>query len=144
MRSFSDVKYKGMDLTKGNFNDHVESFILWWSFWPSGYHCLDPKNITTIAVTAFLVVFQPELRKSLNRLGSQNLLSGILLRMTERVVRNLEDRTVINFVQSATFETKENRALIYHWERGTLKEIERPVFEISGLVKQSQLLHQYF
>ena len=36
------------------------------------------KNITTIAVTAFLVVFQPELRKALEQLGSQNLLSGIL------------------------------------------------------------------
>ena len=34
------------------------------------------KNITTIAVTAFLVVFQPELRKALEQLGSQNLLSG--------------------------------------------------------------------
>ena len=36
------------------------------------------KNITAIAVTAFLVVFQPELRKALEQLGSQNLLSGIL------------------------------------------------------------------
>lgn len=53
-----------MDLTEGTFNDHGIC------------HCGGPlrldtivwilKNITTIAVTAFLVVFQPELRKALN------------------------------------------------------------------------------
>jgi len=33
------------------------------------------KNITTIAVTAFLVVFQPELRKALEQLGKTKVVS---------------------------------------------------------------------
>ena len=53
------------------------------------------KNITTIAVTAFLVVFQPELRKALEQLGSQNLL--FWLRMTERAVRNLMTAQSMNW-----------------------------------------------
>ena len=36
------------------------------------------ENTTTIAVTALLVIFQPELRKALEQLGSRNILSNIL------------------------------------------------------------------
>ena len=36
------------------------------------------KNITAIAVTALLVVFQPELRKALEQLGSQNIITNFL------------------------------------------------------------------
>ena len=47
------------------------------------------KNITAIAVTAFLVVFQPELRKALEQLGSQNLLSGILAQDDGKISQEL-------------------------------------------------------
>ena len=47
------------------------------------------KNITAIAVTAFLVVFQPELRKALEQLGSQNLLSGILAQDDGKISQDL-------------------------------------------------------
>ena len=36
------------------------------------------ENAATIAVTALLVIFQPELRKALEQLGSHNILSNIL------------------------------------------------------------------
>ena len=53
------------------------------------------KNITTIAVTAFLVVFQPELRKALEQLGSQNLLSGILAQDDGKSSQEFNDRNII-------------------------------------------------
>ena len=60
------------------------------------------KNITAIAVTAFLVVFQPELRKALEQLGSQNLLSGILAQDDGKSSQEFNDRTVNELVR-ATF-----------------------------------------
>ena len=36
------------------------------------------EKTTTIAVTALVIIFQPELRKALEQLGSQNLFAGIL------------------------------------------------------------------
>ena len=35
------------------------------------------EKTTTIAVTALVIIFQPELRKALEQLGSRNLFSGI-------------------------------------------------------------------
>ena len=55
------------------------------------------KNITTIAVTAFLVVFQPELRKALEQLGSRTCYPVFWLRMTERAVRNLMTAQSMNW-----------------------------------------------
>ena len=102
------------------------------------------KNITTIAVTAFLVVFQPELRKALEQLGSQNLLSGILAQDVGKSSQEFNDRTVNELVR-ATFEmAKVKTGALMVIERGTsLKEIERTGIEISGLVT-SQLLINIF
>ena len=102
------------------------------------------KNITTIAVTAFLVVFQPELRKALEQLGSQNLLSGILAQDDGKSSQEFNDRTVNELVR-ATFEmAKVKTGALMVIERGTsLKEIERTGIEISGLVT-SQLLINIF
>ena len=102
------------------------------------------KNITAIAVTAFLVVFQPELRKALEQLGSQNLLSGILAQDDGKISQEFNDRTVNELVR-ATFEmAKVKTGALMVIERGTsLKEIERTGIEISGLVT-SQLLINIF
>lgn len=102
------------------------------------------KNITAIAVTAFLVVFQPELRKALEQLGSQNLLSGILAQDDGKSSQEFNDRTVNELVR-ATFEmAKVKTGALMVIERGTsLKEIERTGIEISGLVT-SQLLINIF
>ena len=102
------------------------------------------KNITTIAVTAFLVVFQPELRKALEQLGSQNLLSGILAQDDGKNSQEFNDRTANELVR-ATFEmAKVKTGALMVIERGTsLKEIERTGIEISGLVT-SQLLINIF
>lgn len=132
-----------MDLTEGTFNDHGYFAIV------AVLLRLDTivwilKNITTIAVTAFLVVFQPELRKALEQLGSQNLLSGILAQDDGKSSQEFNDRTVNELVR-ATFEmAKVKTGALMVIERGTsLKEIERTGIEISGLVT-SQLLINIF
>ena len=61
------------------------------------------KNIPSIAVTALLVVFQPELRKALEQLGSQNIISSILPMDQGNETNGFNDRTVNELVR-ATFE----------------------------------------
>ena len=97
-----------------------------------------------IAVTALVIIFQPELRKALEQLGSQNLLSGILAQDDGKISQEFNDRTVNELVR-ATFEmAKVKTGALMVIERGTsLKEIERTGIEISGLVT-SQLLINIF
>ena len=86
------------------------------------------ENAATIAVTALLVIFQPELRKALEQLGSHNILSNIL--------------SFDEGKESQNFNVKTGALMVI--ERGSsLKEIERTGIEINGLVT-SQLLINIF
>ena len=102
------------------------------------------KNITAIAVTAFLVVFQPELRKALEQLGSRNLISEIFSLESNQENQGFSDRTV-NEIVKATFEMAKVKtgALMVIERKVSLKEIERTGIEINGLVS-SQLLINIF
>jgi len=102
------------------------------------------ENITGIAVTALLIIFQPELRKALEQLGSQKIISSILSFDDGKVERGFTEKTVNELVR-ATFEmAKVKTGALMVIERGTsLKEIERTGIEISGLVT-SQLLINIF
>ena len=103
------------------------------------------KNITAIAVTALLVVFQPELRKALEQLGSQNIITNFLpVDSSGKEGSGFNERTVNELVR-ATFEmAKVKTGALMVIERGTsLKEIERTGIEINGLIS-SQLLINIF
>ena len=102
------------------------------------------SNTTTILVTAILIIFQPELRKALEQLGSRNLLSNILSFDDGKENQGFNDRTVGELVR-ATFEmAKVKTGALMVIERGSsLKEIERTGIEINGLVT-SQLLINIF
>ena len=103
------------------------------------------KNITAIAVTALLVVFQPELRKALEQLGSQNIIANFLpVDSSGKEGSGFNERTVNELVR-ATFEmAKVKTGALMVIERGTsLKEIERTGIEINGLIS-SQLLINIF
>lgn len=97
-----------------------------------------------IAVTALLVVFQPELRKALEQLGSKNLLSGILSFDDGKVDLGFSEKTVNELVK-ATFELGKAKtgALMVIERNVSLKEIERTGIEINGMVT-SQLLINIF
>ena len=103
------------------------------------------KNITAIAVTALLVVFQPELRKALEQLGSQNIITNFLpVDSSGKEGSGFNERTVNELVR-ATFEmAKVKTGALMVIERGTsLKEIKRTGIEINGLIS-SQLLINIF
>ena len=102
------------------------------------------ENITGIAVTALLIIFQPELRKALEQLGSQKIISSILSFDDGKVERGFTEKTVNELVR-ATFEmAKVKTGALMVIERNTsLKEIERTGIEINGLVT-SQLLINIF
>ena len=102
------------------------------------------ENAATIAVTALLVIFQPELRKAIEQLGSHNILSNILSFDEGKESQNFNDKTINELVR-ATFEmAKVKTGALMVIERGSsLKEIERTGIEINGLVT-SQLLINIF
>ena len=102
------------------------------------------KSIVAMGAVALLVVFQPELRKALEQLGSKNLLSNILSFDDGKENMGFNDKT-INELTRATFEmAKVKTGALMVIERGTsLKEIERTGIEINGLVT-SQLLINIF
>lgn len=98
----------------------------------------------TIAVTALIIIFQPELRKALEQLGSQNLLSNILSIDDKKSRSGFTDKT-INELVKATFEMAKVKtgALIVISRDVPLKEIERTGIEVDGIVT-SQLLINIF
>ncbi len=102
------------------------------------------SNTTTIMVTALLVVFQPELRKALEQLGSQNILSNILSLDDGKDAPVFNEKTINELVR-ATFEMAKVKtgALMVIERETSLKEIERTGIEINGLVS-SQLLINIF
>lgn len=96
------------------------------------------------AVTALIVIFQPELRKALEQLGSRNLLTGILSFDDGKENLGFTDRTITELVK-ATFEMAKVKtgALMVIEREVSLKEIERTGIEVGGVVT-SQLLINIF
>lgn len=102
------------------------------------------EKTATIAVTALIIIFQPELRKALEQLGSKNLISDILLFDEAKESQEFTERTV-NEIVKATFEMAKVKtgALMVIERDVSLKEIERTGIEINGIVT-SQLLINIF
>ncbi|MDO5416317.1 MAG: diadenylate cyclase CdaA [Lachnospiraceae bacterium] len=102
------------------------------------------EKTATIAATALLVIFQPELRKALEQLGSQKIITNILSFDDGKDDSRFTEKTVNELVK-ATFEmAKVKTGALMVIERGDgLREIERTGIEIGGLVS-SQLLINIF
>lgn len=102
------------------------------------------EKTATIAVTALIIIFQPELRKALEQLGSKNIISDILSFDNGKENQAFTERTA-NEIVKATFEmAKVKTGALMVIERGvSLKDIERTGIEINGLVT-SQLLINIF
>ena len=102
------------------------------------------EKTALIATTALVIIFQPELRKALEQLGSKNLLTDILSFDDGKTNLGFTEKTVNELVR-ATFEmAKVKTGALMVIERGvSLKEIERTGIEINGVVS-SQLLINIF
>lgn len=102
------------------------------------------EKTATIAVMALVIIFQPELRKALEQLGSTRFISDILSFDDGVKQQNFTERTA-NEIIKATFEMAKVRtgALIVIERGESLREIERTGIEIDGIVT-SQLLINIF
>lgn len=103
------------------------------------------KNVTGIAVTALLIVFQPELRKALEQLGKSNVLSGLVQFDSTRVTGELfSDKTIDELIR-ASYEMGKVKtgALIVIQNKELLTEYELTGIMVDALVS-SQLLINIF
>ena len=102
------------------------------------------SRLAFVATTALVIIFQPELRKALEELGSQNIISGLLSFDDGKENRAFIDRSV-NEIVKGTFEmAKVKTGALMVIDRSTpLNEIERTGIEIDGLIS-SQLLINIF
>lgn len=102
------------------------------------------EKTAIIATTALVIIFQPELRKALEQLGSRNLLTGILSFDDGKTNSGFTEKTANELVR-ATFELGKVKtgALMVIEREVSLNEIERTGIEVDGLVT-SQLLINIF
>lgn len=97
-----------------------------------------------LALIALLIVFQPELRKALEQLGSKNIIADIFTSEEARRPEGFTEKTV-NEIVRAVYEMGKVKtgALIVIEKENPLREIERTGIEVDGIVT-SQLLINIF
>lgn len=97
------------------------------------------ERISTAAIIATVVIFQPELRKALEQLGSRNFISNLI------PDDGIDDASVttINEIIRATFEMakKKTGALIVIQQNQPLEEIEETGIRINGIVSAALLIN---
>ena len=103
------------------------------------------QNVLGFAVTALIVVLQPELRKALEELGKKNIISSVLpFDNSHRVNEEFSEKT-INEITKACVEMGKVRtgALIVIEQTVSLRDYERTGIDVDGIVT-SQLLINIF
>ncbi len=100
------------------------------------------EKTATIAVTALVIIFQPELRRALEQLGSKNIITGIFSMDEGKGQQQFTERTA-NEIVKATFEMAKVKtgALIVIERNTSLKEFERTGIEINGIVSTQLLIN---
>lgn len=103
------------------------------------------KNVFAFAVTAIIVVLQPELRKALEELGNKNLIANALPFDNGRNTDNNFTEKTVNEITRACVEMSKVKtgALIVIEQKESLAEYERTGIDVDGLVT-SQLLINIF
>ena len=103
------------------------------------------QNVLGFAVTALIVVLQPELSKALEELGKKNIISSVLpFDNSHRVNEEFSEKT-INEITKACVEMGKVRtgALIVIEQKVSLRDYERTGIDVDGIVT-SQLLINIF
>ena len=103
------------------------------------------KNVFTIAVTAIVVILQPELRRALETLGRKNILASILPFETNKTQDGKVSTKTINEIANACVEMSRARtgALIVIENEQVLDEYCHTGIDVDGIVT-SQLLINIF
>ena len=102
-------------------------------------------NTALIATTALLIIFQPELRKALEQLGSRNLITGLLPFESSKPSDSAFTGKTINELVRASMEMAKVKtgALMVIEREVPLTDIERTGIEIDAVIS-SQLLINIF
>ena len=103
------------------------------------------QNTALIATTALLIIFQPELRKALEQLGSRNLITGLLTFESSKPSDSAFTEKTINELVRASMEMAKVKtgALMVIEREVPLTDIERTGIEIDAVIS-SQLLINIF
>ena len=103
------------------------------------------KNIFGVAVTAMVVVFQPELRKALEQLGRRKVFSGLFFIDSSRVTGQLfSDKTIQELVRASFAMGRERTgALMVIQQKDSLDDYAKTGIMLDSLVS-SQLLVNIF
>ena len=102
------------------------------------------NHMGQLALIALIIIFQPELRKALEQLGSKNLLVNLFGPEDVRGPEGYTDKTVNEIVRAAYEMGKVKTGALIVIERETpLQEIERTGIAVDGIVT-SQLLINIF
>lgn len=102
------------------------------------------SHMGQLALIALLIIFQPELRRALEQLGSRNIFLGLFGMESESGLEEYTDKTVNEIVRAAYEMGKVKTGALIVIERDIpLKEIEMTGIAVDGLVT-SQLLINIF
>ncbi len=102
------------------------------------------RNVLGFAVTAIIVVMQPELRHALEELGEKNFLSSIpIYPGSSRRTEGLFSEKTIGEIAKACVEMGRTRtgALIVIEKKESLKDYERTGIEVDGVVTNQLLIN---
>lgn len=101
------------------------------------------KNVFSVAITALIVVFQPELRKALDQLGRRNVLSAIFRVDNMRVIgQRFSDKTIDEIIR-ASYEMGKAKtgALIVIAQNDSLTDYENTGIAIDSFVSNQLLIN---
>lgn len=103
------------------------------------------ENVLGFAVTALIIVLQPELRKALEELGKKNFISSVFsFDSARRVEENFSEKTINEIVKACVEMGKvKTGALIVIEQKISLRDYERTGIDVDGIVS-SQLLINIF
>lgn len=101
------------------------------------------QNIFGIAVTALVVILQPELRKALEEIGKKNIISNVLPFDMGKKEEELFSEKTINEIVKACVEMGKVRtgALIVIEQQVSLKDYERTGIDVDGVVTNQLLIN---
>ncbi len=102
------------------------------------------NHMGQLALIALIIIFQPELRRALEQLGTKNILTELFTADNTRVQEGYTEKTVNEIVRAAFEMGKVKTGALIVIERETpLQEIERTGIAVDGIVT-SQLLINIF
>ncbi|MDO4284664.1 MAG: diadenylate cyclase CdaA [Eubacteriales bacterium] len=102
------------------------------------------RNVTGIAVTALIIILQPELRNAMEELGQKNFLTGLISFDSKESEGRFSDKTVSEIVRACVeMGRKKTGALIVIEQNTPLREYERTGIDVDAVVT-SQLLINIF